>query len=380
MRLNALRTALASLALFSTIAYAQPLPNPPSEGDPSLISILLPWLSTAMAQLNNLKRSDYRAHEHEFVLSDGSRVGGLFFDRPDSDRILICTLGFNADIWSGTDSEVVTELVGYDLINAKVLVLDHPISAGFYGRNGYLSLGGWDEGQMLLEIVPQALGLAPGINHVHFLGVSMGANGVINAILEEQRRGTHMIDSAITFSAVTDFSEVPARQLAVFGKDNPWASIAKTKDPEPLFTKYAMNLTNKRYMQIASELGHPVRIPLQDFGKFYYRGFENRLSMITAHAPQWVDASSVDHYIRSTNLYPQLDDIRRPLIMVHAQDDVIVPYTQHEEVLRRTASNPWVLTHHTRRGGHWAFTVAYGREWVAQMIDRVFHLDPSSFQ
>ena len=373
MRFYTLRAAIVSLALVSTAVQAEPLLNAPGEGDPSLISILLPWLSTAIAQVTNLKRSNYRAEEREFILADGSRVGGLFFDRPDSDRILICTLGFNADIWSGTDAEVVTELVGYGLINAKVLVLDHPISAGFYGRNGYLSLGGWDEAQMLLEIIPQALELASGINHVHFLGVSMGANGVINAILEEQRRGTHVIESAITFSADTDFSEVPARQLAVFGKDNPWAPIAKTKDPEPLFTKYAMNLTNQRYMQVAGELGHPVKIPLADFGKFYYRAFEKRLPMIAARAPSWVDASSVESYIRSTDLYPQLDSIRRPLIMVHAKDDVLVPYTQHQEVMRRTASNPWVLTHHTRRGGHWAFTVAYGREWVAKMIDLVFH-------
>ncbi|HSL72373.1 MAG TPA: alpha/beta fold hydrolase, partial [Longimicrobiales bacterium] len=89
-----------------------------------------------------------------------------------------------------------------------------------------------------------------------------------------------------------------------------------------------------------------------------------------ATAPLHGFASADDYYMRSSS-GPYIDRIRRPVLLVHAEDDPFVP---PEAVPRaRIDANPWVKAAITRAGGHVGFIAGppwAPRFWVERQAAR----------
>ncbi len=367
-------------------AEAAPIPEPRIKNPLALNG----YVATALANPRPLKREDYREQEIEFTLRDGTRVGGLIFYKPGRAPLLIATFGFVADRWSRVPAQLVRRFILKDRLQAHVLILDHPSSFPFHARNGHLSIGGYDEGRMILEVadIVRAGEEASRISSLHLMGVSMGGTGVIHALAEDSRLGRGLFASGITFSAVTDYAAVPVAQLSHYTKkkegSGPWGKRIRSAGRH--LQKKGLDVMLERFRRLSEELsGERLDLRKEEAGRFFHDAFVRRLRFLRESGavdhPSWnpeIDAGSLEAYVASCDVVDHVVRVTVPLLMVHAYDDPVVAYEhlQRVEFVGRESRNPFLTTVGVQQGGHWGFSAVYTRSWVAGLINR--SLEPRS--
>jgi len=91
--------------------------------------------------------------------------------------------------------------------------------------------------------------------------------------------------------------------------------------------------------------------------------------------PREFDFSSVERYAHSCNLPQLIEQVNIPLVMVHAADDPSVPYEQFQELAFMGKGNTNICFLGLDHGGHWGFAESMGRQWVADVINKVMSED-----
>jgi pimeloyl-ACP methyl ester carboxylesterase len=337
-------------------------------------------LSTVLSNPSPLRREDYSSNEVVFQLKDGTRVGGLLFKGRCGAPLLISSFGFLADRWSNPSAQMVKGFIEARerLINADVLILDHPTSAGFFELNGGVSMGGYDEGRIIVEVA-ELLRQSKPAQKICLLGVSMGGNGVVHALLEAKRRQERLFEAAITFSAASRLTIIPGWQLSAFGapegQNNPWGQM--TGRHKRGIYKMGMSRVIAHFVDIVRQSG-PAGFALSDeqVASFFYSNFESRIKLIRTNAtPSEFDFSSLERYAYSCSLPQLIEQVNTPLVMVHAADDPSVPYEQFQELAFMGKSNTNICFLGLDHGGHWGFAESMGRQWVADVINKVMGED-----
>ena len=69
-----------------------------------------------------------------------------------------------------------------------------------------------------------------------------------------------------------------------------------------------------------------------------------------------------------------VDRVHTPLVLVSSKDDPAVERRMFVEVADEAENNPWVVAYETKRGGHFGFDVAYGKDYMGRIIRLM--LDP----
>jgi predicted alpha/beta-fold hydrolase len=86
--------------------------------------------------------------------------------------------------------------------------------------------------------------------------------------------------------------------------------------------------------------------------------------------PRLYDITEEELYYRSSAIH-RAKDIKVPCLLVHAEDDHIVPFSQAQRMQRAARGNPWVKVLVLPRGTHCAFNRVDPR-WEAQLSRRFF--------
>lgn len=327
-------------------------------------------------------------------LRDGTRVGGLFFEYDDGTDdpkpLLMASFGFLQDRW-GTEAAKFHELYlknRTEQIPAHVLILDHPTAGPFLANNGYLSIGSYDDARMWIEIA-QKFRNDMDLIGIHLFGVSMSGQTVVHALIEDKRLGLDLFDSGMVFSIAPDFHQAPGKQLSQLetreGIDNPWKPDSKATPRKTLVDKIQREglwMLIKRQFIPHYRIVHPTdkdfEIQLEDVAVFLRKTWEDRITFLRE---QGVDTwnkdfglADLDSFLTTTKIARVINRVRTPLVLVSSHDDPAVEYTMFEEVLLAAEDNPWIAAYQTDDGGHFGFDVAYGKDYIGQIIGLM--LDP----
>jgi pimeloyl-ACP methyl ester carboxylesterase len=369
------------LLLCSTPGWSVDLPNPPKESPAIYARSAL--VSSAMSNWTTPSESAYMKNQVSFTLNDGTQLGGLFFPKndPNPAPLLIVNFGALADRWFNTTRDFILDIVLAGKIDAHVLIVDAMSSAGFYVGNSNISLGGYDEGRVLVELArkirekPMA-----SISSIHLMGVSLGGLATMHALIEDDRLDTRLFQSAITFSGVVDEESDTRTVMNTFG----YKMIGASDEKLPVEGRVLLVSTVEHFDSILKE-NHIKDFHLKLFsaGGPIYQSFEKRLHLIDSNPserstwPGWNEAvslSSVEEYVRTSSLLTQrISQVHVPLIMVHSKDDPVVPYSEFKKFADEQASNPNIQTLSTSDGGHWGFEFTYGADWIAGLLNRMFN-------
>jgi predicted alpha/beta-fold hydrolase len=209
---------------------------------------------------------------------------------------------------------------------------------------------------------------------IYLLGISMGGNGVVHALLEADRRKESLFSAALTFSAAAQLSITPGWQLSSFempeGQKNPWGDTLGSGKTS--IYKMAVSRLITQFDQIVHQSNHQ-KFDLADdqVPVFFYNAFESRLKFLrTQPTTEGLDLSSVETYSYSCNLSHWITKVKTPLVMIHAADDPSVAYQQFQELEFLGKKNPNILFVGLENGGHWGFVEAFTARWVADIINR----------
>ena len=256
------------------------------------------------AALKSLAPEDVRDYEHEFALSDGTTVGGIFLDyeraASQTTPLLIASFGFLQDRW-GTEAAKFYDLyLGEEetRLPLDVLILDHPTSGPFYAANGNLSVGAYDDARMWLEVAQHARRLLRP-SSIHLLGVSMSGQTVVHAQIEDRRLGLSLFDSGLAVSIAPDFERAPGTQLASLetpeGVDNPWLQVAQPSESKSLVDSIQAEgvwmLMSNQFLPNAERARPEVELPPltpKDVPGFLLSSFDDRLARVRGpSATRW---------------------------------------------------------------------------------------------
>lgn len=369
---------LVGVISFSTAAFARDLPDAP-QSDPALVGVI-PILDTASSNLKPVAPEVVSQYQRTFELSDGTKISSLYFEHSrisPSDTgpvpLILANFGLFTDEYSPPISYFVNALVLTGKLKADVLVVDNVTSAKFFALNHEMGLGGFDEGKILLELA-RDLHKESGTRPTYLFGVSLGGNAVVQALLEDQREGTHRFNGAITFSAVLDEEQSSQTLLTSFGHSLQSPKLPSLKPQGQIIADGLLKVMIATMHQLLPE--SPV-LPAPQAGDFYYGNFQQRLKRISKEldSSTWnpsVSTDTVESYILSSSaLVSGLDHLNVPLIAVHAENDPLVPFSQFKAVEIGQRSNPNVYTLATRFGGHWGFFDTYGADWIDQLVLRL---------
>lgn len=330
-------------------------------------------------------------------LSDGTRVGGLLFKYHGRSKrptpLLMASFGFLQDRW-GIEVAKFFDLYlkdSRDQIPAHVLFLDHPTSGPFLAYNGHLSMGSYDDARMWIEIAQRLKG-EMAITNIHLLGVSMSGQTVVHALIEDKRLGLDLFDSGMAFSVTPDFREAPGKQLAQLetsaGVENPWQRRGKNLPPKTILdeiTDLAIWILVEdqfipSYLQVTRE-DKNFEIPQDEVALFFRKAYEDRIAFlqeqhVTADTWNHKDFSleNLDLFMATTSMANVIDRVQTPLVLLNSRDDPAVEHRTFQELVQVAKGNPWVLGYETKRGGHFGFDVAYGKDYVGRIIQMM--LDP----
>jgi pimeloyl-ACP methyl ester carboxylesterase len=346
------------------------VPKPPWSAVLTTSGVLATWLSN----VKTLDREEVREKEVEFLLADGTHVGGLLFPESGEAPLVLATFGFLADRWSKPAAQFVDDVVTEGSLASHVLILDHPSSAPFLAANGELSIGGLDEGLMLLEVLRQLRGargreLGLRISSYHLVGVSMGGLGVLYAIREDARRASRLISSAAVFSSVTRLDEVPTEELRTRGRVSLTPGRAFSLSPRGILGRGILEDLGRHFRSsYRDRTGGALPWRDEEVSQRLYDLMERRVRRLSVEGKEDLSFDSLNAYVTSSNLCDLGAEVAIPLVLIHAKDDPVVPLS-HLRCLERSSSRNWnVSTYVTNNGGHWGFARTYGRVWIAAVL------------
>lgn len=340
-------------------------------------------------------------HLFRLKLGDGTKIGGLFFECDSGAKnpkpLIMASFGFLQDRW-GSEAAKFYELYLKDpttRIPAHVMILDHPTGGPFLANNGHLSIGSYDDARMWIAAA-QYLSQEYILSGIHLLGVSMSGQTVVHALIEDWRLGLGLFDSGIAVSIAPDFRHAPGIQLARLdtppGVENPWV---RALAPLPYETLTDIIQSRVIWMFIENQFipnhnriyktGNPLELQPDHVAIFLRKQCENRIAFLRKQyqgLAAWnhhdFSLTNLDDYMQTTRIARVIHRVQTPLVMLSAYDDPAVPYTQFQEVEKAAGNNPWVICYETKRGGHFAYDIVYGKAY----LDRIIRLmmDPEILQ
>jgi predicted alpha/beta-fold hydrolase len=333
--------------------------------------------STALSNLKTLSHHKFAKNLVEFELPDGTKLGGLYFPskEPSVQPLMILNFGIFADRWSGFPASFVDNLVQKNRLTQNVLIVDSATSAPFLATNLYISLGGYDEGRILVQLAQVVRKNNFRCSTIHLVGVSLGGNAILQALIEDQRLQTRLFASGTTFAGVIDEIPVTVGAMRAFGYEPNIKSDYKLSSGGKdllYFMQSYFNKVLKRY-----DADKSLYLSTKTSGALFTKRFMMRVNSIKIdeNAP-WnpaVRRSSVEDYLQdSAVLINEIDKVKVPIVLVHAEDDPLVPYGPFRALAQRERDNPNILTHGSKFGGHWGYFSAYGSSWVESVIARTF--------
>ena len=83
---------------------------------------------------------------------------------------------------------------------------------------------------------------------------------------------------------------------------------------------------------------------------------------------------NLELFIETTKIARVVDRVRTPLVLVSSKDDPAVESWMFVEVSEAAVDNSWVVAYETGRGGHFGFDIAYGKDYLGQIVRLM--LDP----
>ena len=336
---------------------------------------------TALSNLFSVPRDEYTRANRVFTLGDGTQLGALYFptQHPEKSPLIIANFGLFTNRRSHPAAGFIRYIIKSGQLHASVLIVDSATSAAFFIRNGELSIGGYDEGRILVELADALVKSGVHFSSLHLLGVSLGGNAVLQALIEDARLGGKRFSSAMVFNAVLNEEESSQAVLSAFG--HPLAGLPE-KEHYGLEGWLIIDTMFSHFNDKLLARGEPpAPPPWQTKGEFFYTEFESRLQTINLGMawpmnPSWnhmVATDSVEDYIRTSSALAQqqIDRIHVPVIVVQSKNDPIVPYEQFTELQNAEIKNPYIETLSTSEGGHWGFMATYGPKWVRQLVQRM---------
>jgi len=356
-----------------------------------LLSTLVSSIAYALSVVTPAEEQRWRAEsgfeEFKLELADGTWVGGLFFEYDDGTQdpkpVLMASFGMFQDRW-GTESRKFYDLYLKDperRIPAHVLILDHPTAGSFFAYNDQLSLGSYDDARMWMEVA-RFLRSEMELSGIHLFGVSMSGQTVVHSVIEDERLGGNLFDSAIAVSIAPDFRAEPGEQFARLptrdGVENPWKrALEGARDPSGLvgLKRAAIWVFIKKLFLPSYRLARPggaLELEPKDLAVFLWEACEARISFLRERRPRtWnreFSLEDLEGFMSTTRIADVIDRVRTPLVLVSARDDPAVPRVRFLEVLRAAGDNPWIAARETRRGGHFGFHVSYGAEYIGDVL------------
>jgi len=375
-KLSALLVLSSSLVVSTAqIGWAKEMTNPPVGNPLTPGKEIHGVISTVIPQFKPLAPDEIKG-EKVYVLEDGTKVPTLFYPgtTPGPRPLIIANFGLFTDKGAGAIGRFIRKLVLTGKIDADFLLVSNVTSATFYSENHEFGLGGYDEGKILIELAKQLRRKGFQNSSIELMGVSLGGNAVLQALIEDERIGRDDFQSAIVFSAVLNEGESSASLLSAFGHPITRPAGPPLSEGGALIAK-GLVISLKKTLKAENQ---PHDFSISGTGDVFYKNFGerlNRLSLAGSEKQSWnqgVAMSSVEDYLETSSaIVPaDMDRVKVPLVVVHAKNDPLVPFTQFEEFAKREDANPRILTLAVDQGGHFGFASPYGDDWINELITR----------
>ena len=360
-------------------------------GRSGLLSTALP--SSTLNPCKPLKELDpdgsHGGRPFAMDLSDGTRVGGLFFEYSDGTfeprPLIMASFGFLQDRW-GTEAAKFYNFYLKDpskRIPAHVLILDHPSAGPFFAGNGHLSVGCYDDARMWIEIARKLKNdLAP--SGIHLFGVSMSGQTVVHALIEDQRLGEHLFASGMAVSIAPDFHLAPGKQLAQLktrkGVENPWGAhfgdVPKRTCMDMIQSQGLWMLLKKQFIphyHLVGSADKGFKLGSREVPVFFRQAFEDRISFLRHRKKENCNSEEfslqdLDAFMTSTRIAGVIGRVQTPLVLVSAFDDPAVERKMFVEVAQAAEGNPWIAAFETDQGGHFGFNMPYGKDYIGRVV------------
>jgi predicted alpha/beta-fold hydrolase len=364
--------AATSLQIGLNTAQAQTLANPP-QGNPGFFSFSA--IATVLESIADLSARTDTQHAVQYTLPDGTQIGGLLFTNPSKGvrPLVIADYGLMSSRDSGLAGDFVKKVVAVGNLNANFLVINDISGADFYAANRSIGLGGYDAGRIIVELAQQLKKQGVAFSALTLMGESLGGLAVLEALIEDHRLKTHLFKSAITFSAVVDEDSSTASVMSAFNYNLRGISGPEMSLEGMAFLTANMLSFNSELKSITTSLPD---LSLSSAGDLYYNEFQQRLQSVnTTNWNPAVSRASVESYIESSAaLIQQIAEISTPVIVVHAENDPVVPYSQFQSFAQAQSRNVNISTLGTSDGSHCGFIGAYGASYVASLVNRAIGL------
>lgn len=316
-------------------ARVMAVPSPPSRrGRGTIVRYSLhDWplmLLTAKPEFAGVGFRYPRAFRHRVLPgADGEPIAAITALRHGAPGVLIAhgamtTKGFDyvrraaVRLWRSGFSVVAIDLRGF---GATMLATEAPSSLGFKEGEDLVALGDWLRGR--------------GAPSVAALGYSLGGAAALNAARVASERGSGLEGGVLALSPPTDL-------LAALDHLSQRPAVS-----DPLFATWLTlrAAATARARSLGAHLG-PLS-PLE----------AARLAI-----PAYYGIDATEAAGRSSAL-AFASSLRVPVLVLHAEDDFVVPIEHARRLAEAAAGNPWVRVLIRARGGHTAFD-SVDRDWL----------------
>ena len=352
-------------------------------------------LSTGWSNMTRASEEDLTQYVPvSFKLPNNTLSSGLYKNGESSKPLIIGTFGFLADKMSQPAHNFMQVTCAPQLSGYNILILDHPTSAPFYCANESFGWGGIEEGYILIEVAKR-MKVEHEQSSIHLVGISMGGMGVIHAAYQ----GEGIINSALVFSPVTDYADVPGNAVRLLEPNGLFGSrgsfdLLNRVGLEMLIVGFNDCVDNYIKNNETDSAIQRIESPVFDSALLDTERYVNKKFVATILRPYINKKTFPDRLPRNVSEYVSMcdatrlaQDIEVPLYLIHAHDDPAVSDAHFYRFMLAAKGNKFIRGTIFDDGGHWGFSAAYGREWVASIIkcyaefwsDKEFKVDPKCF-
>jgi predicted alpha/beta-fold hydrolase len=174
-----------------------------------------------------------------------------------------------------------------------------------------------------------------GLASFYLTGVSFGGNLLLKFLAECAENPVDGLRGAAAISAAIDFNRVTFQEGLSWGYERYFLRKLKRK----MERKLRFSPGGEALAAIVAQLGQVKT--LRDFD-----------TLVTAPLNGY---DSATHYYTSASAADDLDRIQVPTLLIHAEDDPVVPYAMYRERLELIRSNPMLVPVFPETGGHVGF-------------------------
>ena len=115
---------------------------------------------------------------------------------------------------------------------------------------------------------------------------------------------------------------------------------------------------------------------------YFRKAYEDRITFLQErqlNPDTWnhrdFSLGTLDLFITTTRIANVIARVQKPLVLVSSRDDPAVESWMFEEVVKAAGGNLWVTSQETTWGGHFGFDIAYGKEYIGQIIRLMINPD-----